>query len=303
MNVSLMFLIAKLLLTKRARGGVFPTTISRAIPAHNSSWSYDASDDGIENWARDYPKCSGTYQSPINIDSKNVVRNESLNLEMSGFSGKIYHAFIENNGHTVHLGLQGGERPSVTGSAVWNNTYVFEQLHFHWGKNSRIGSEHSVDSNFYPLEMHLVLYNKKYENFDQCLNKSDGLVVVAVFFRHSDHENESLQTLINSIQKVPIYGDATELPGIDLDKLMPKNKKNFYRYRGSLTTPPCSEVVTWIILAQPVNIGREQEDTFRRERTNVISSKTGDFSYLDENYRSQVAVNGRKIESSFNHRW
>lgn len=102
---------------------------------------------------------------------------------------------------------------------------------------------------------------------------------------------------------MPIYGDVADLPAIDFGQMLPRNLRNFYKYKGSLTTPPCSEVVTWLVLAQPVEIGQEQEEAFRHERSNVISPKTGDFSYLEDNYRPQIPLNGRKVEASFRSVW
>lgn len=70
----------------------------------------------------------------------------------------------------------------VTGGPLGDNTYVFEQLHFHWGQNNNEGSETTINNQSFTMEMHAVFYNQKYESMDKALNYKDGLTVLGYFY-------------------------------------------------------------------------------------------------------------------------
>ena len=84
-----------------------------------------------------------------------------------------------------------GPRPSITGSAVYEDVFAFHKLHFHWGSKNSIGSEHAIFDQKFPMEMHLVHYNDKYESIEKAINKPDGLCVIAVFFQVSFFFNQT----------------------------------------------------------------------------------------------------------------
>ena len=151
------------------------------------------------------------------------------------------------------------------------NSYNVEQLHFHWGNNSNQGSEHEIDGKSYPLEMHIVHYNSKYKSVSEAVeyNKRDGLAVISVLFEISKHDNENLEPIIEKTRAVS-SGEGEEfvsgsgIGGVSLADLLPKKAdKNFFTYSGSLTTPPCAEVVTWFILKEKSTISERQINIFR----------------------------------------
>lgn len=72
--------------------------------------------------------------------------------------------------------------PIVIGGPLGNNTYIFEQLHFHWGKDDSEGSETTINNKSYPMEMHAVFYKKDYESLDKAVNYSDGLTVLGYMY-------------------------------------------------------------------------------------------------------------------------
>lgn len=82
--------------------------------------------------------------------------------------------------------------------------YVFAQIHFHWGHDSS-GSEHSIDSEFYSMEAHLVHYDSKYDNFTEAANSGDpkGLAVIAVFITEGYDwtDNSGFETIATNIPK------------------------------------------------------------------------------------------------------
>jgi hypothetical protein len=93
--------------------------------------------------------------------------------------------------------LPNDQKPSFTGGG-FTDTYVFQQLHFHWGSDDSIGSEHTVNGKSYPGELHLVHYNSKYGDYKSALKHSDGLAVLGVLFQVSPinySQNETISWL------------------------------------------------------------------------------------------------------------
>lgn len=98
--------------------------------------------------------------------------------------------------------------------------------------------------------MHLVHWNTKYENFKEAGTKSDGLVVLAVLFHADVNENPLLNPLVDRLVDIIEFGSTVDLENdyFTLFSLLPPSYQVFYKYKGSLTTPPCSEVVTWLVV-------------------------------------------------------
>ena len=145
--------------------------------------------------------------------------------------------------------------------------YYIEQLHFHWGKNSSYGSEHTIDNKRYPLEMHLVHYNSKYQNVSDAVlgEERNGLAVISVLFEISKEDNEKLEPIMKKTHAVrEVDGEVVSLgfEGQALADLLPRSK-DFVTYEGSLTTPPCAEVVSWIVLKEKAAISERQIQLFR----------------------------------------
>ena len=147
-------------------------------------------------------------------------------------------------------------------SGAWlPGSYKIEQLHFHWGNNSELESEHTLDSRRHPLEMHLVHYNSEHHDVQAAHDKEQGLAVISVLFDISEKDNEHLEPIMEASKKVRLYKVATEKldRAISLAKLLPgKAAGSFYIYNGPLSTPPCSETVIWIVLKERSTISECQ---------------------------------------------
>lgn len=72
--------------------------------------------------------------------------------------------------------------PVISGGPL-TGKYEFSQLHFHWGENDTIGSEDLIDGQSYPMELHMVFYKKQYRTARSAMEKQDGLVVLAFFYK------------------------------------------------------------------------------------------------------------------------
>ncbi|KAH0953080.1 hypothetical protein HN011_002488 [Eciton burchellii] len=245
-------------------------------------------------WPQKYKSCAGKLQSPVAISTSKAIPLPFPALEMIG-----YHDFLPtsqilvNNGQTVKLIMNKNGKhkrlPYIFGAMLkQDQQYEIEQLHFHWGIKNNRGAEHMLNGVRYPMEMHIVHRNIAYSNLLQALQHEDGVVVIAVFFQLQDEHNEFFQVFVSKL--LDVQWAHTELPiniSVTLISLLPPNIDVFYTYKGSLTTPPCSEVVTWIIFATPVPISFRQMNTFR-----ILSNGEGT---LGDNFRRLQDIGQRKI--------
>ncbi|MBL0090419.1 MAG: carbonic anhydrase family protein [Ideonella sp.] len=204
---------------------------------HAKHWSYSG-DGGPETWGNlkpEFAKCStGSRQSPIDIRGGVTVNLDPVQFDYrgSGFN-------VVDNGHTVQVNIGGGNSIEVMG-----RRYELVQFHFHRPSEERINGRQ------FDMVAHLV--HKDPEG---------RLAVVAVMLdRGSAHP--LVQTVWNNL---PLEkGDEVSARStMDLNDLLPSDRR-YYTYMGSLTTPPCSEGVLWMVMQQPVTISNEQIAVFSR---------------------------------------
>lgn len=199
---------------------------------HGAHWGYTGH-EGPEFWgdlSHDYAVCkTGLNQSPIDI--ANLTESE---LSPIIFSYNSVPLSIVNNGHTVQVNYAAGSTISVDGQ-----TFNLLQFHFH------TPSENTVEGSFFPMEAHLVH-----------ADKDGNLAVVAVLFQEG-MANPFIATIwAHMPEKV---GETKELPELQLNvgKMLPADK-SYYRFNGSLTTPPCTEGVRWMVLKSPEPVSASQ---------------------------------------------
>ncbi|EPR2255290.1 carbonic anhydrase family protein (plasmid) [Citrobacter freundii] len=199
-------------------------------------WSYEGSEDPA-HWGKlspDFSLCeTGKNQSPVNIQG--VLKSNHGKLELAFQQGKQQ---IVNNGHTIQVNVSEGNTLRLD-----NDTFTLQQFHFH------APSENEIDGKQFPLEAHFVYKDK-----------NGALAVLAQMFQ----QGKSNPQLAKAWQQIPTAVDQTAVLNkpLDIKALLPK-QFNFYRFSGSLTTPPCSEGVRWIVLEQPVSASTEQINQFR----------------------------------------
>lgn len=206
-----------------------------AQPVH---WGY-AGPGAPENWAKlegHYATCGlGKRQSPIDIRG-----GIKVDLEPIKFNYRPTQFRITDNGHTVQVDVADGNTITVMG-----RTYVLQQFHFHRP------SEERINGKAYDMVAHLV--HKDFEG---------NLAVVAVLMDRG-MEHPLIQTLWNHM---PLeVGMAVSPPDVvvDLARLLPE-KREYYTYMGSLTTPPCTENVLWMVFKEPIAVSPEQIGIFAR---------------------------------------
>ncbi|KAK5637790.1 hypothetical protein RI129_000026 [Pyrocoelia pectoralis] len=225
---------------------------------------------------------NGSRQSPINIDIPDAPTRRALPLKWNyGYNSAPQKMYLTNTGHSLTLTVTHTE-PLQLSSGTLSIPYKFEQLHFHWGENDGIGSEHLVNGFQYPMEMHLV--------HSQNVRKDiDNLAVVAFLFRVMPTPNPALQALVDaaSCLKDPTKLQEEVTP-FALTELLPDWDYSYFTYNGSLTTPPYTESVTWIISAILLDISRSQLEVFRE-----VAKAHKD---LKNNYRCVQNINQRLVD-------
>jgi carbonic anhydrase len=216
-------------------------------PAH---WSY-AGDTGPADWGKVASACAdGKRQSPIDLTG--AVGNPSAGLYLAYQVGP---AKLVHNGHTIQVQPENGGSITFQGE-----TWTLQQLHFHHP------SEHTIDGQRFPMEAHFVHQG------------AHGQVVLAVMLV----EGGGGAPFDAIFQALPHdEGEETTVAAIDPGALLPLDRR-FFTYPGSLTTPPCSETVTWVVLQAPMTISRAQLDDFA--------------ALFPENARPVQPLNGRVIE-------
>ena len=179
----------------------------------------------------------------------------------------------------------------MSGSVVSEDEFQLIQLHFHWDRtNATLGSEHALHGRRRALEMHLVHFNTRYGSPAAAANHSDGFSVIGVFFDNTDDDennNQEMNKIVFQLREISPFNSTTQLKRpLNLRKLLPNDIDTFYTYEGSLTTPPCSEIITWVLFPEIQSIGPNQLFAFERsldtDGANVMGTTCRDLQPLNQ---------------------
>jgi carbonic anhydrase len=210
-----------------------------AIDGHGEGahWAY-AGSGGPQAWSNLKPEfslcSSGQRQSPIDIRGGLAV-----DLEPVRFDYQASRFAVVDNGHTVQVNLAQGNAIEVGGKR-----YELLQFHFHRP------SEERIDGRQFEMSLHLVHKNDQGQ-----------LAVVGLLFDKGAPQ-PVLQQVWNNLPLEKNDENQASAP-IELNDLLPSDRR-YFTYMGSLTTPPCSEGVKWIVMRQPITLTKEQIDIFAR---------------------------------------
>jgi carbonic anhydrase len=203
---------------------------------HGTHWGYTGH-TGPEHWgdiSEKFHICStGMNQSPINI-----IASFDADLPAIGFRYKSAPTEILNNGHTVQVNVADGSTMTIEG-----HTYTLKQYHFHTPSENHIGGKE------FPLEAHFVHADAE-----------GNLAVVGVMFEEGAENAELAKLWAHMPMEAGEHHTLTSTPEA-VTGLLPSNGE-YYRFNGSLTTPPCSEGVKWMVMKTPLNISKAQVEQF-----------------------------------------
>ena len=199
---------------------------------HGQTWTYGGA-TGPERWSELDPAnaaCAvGQQESPIDLTGSIAADLGPLQIDWSPMP-----AAARDTGHAIQLDAPAGSEMTVGGK-----TYRLLQFHVHQP------AEHLLDGRRFPLEIHFVHAGP------------DGILGVLGVFAEAGAASAPLQAMIDSLG-APAAGQT-----LDPKAFLPAGR-DFFRYEGSLTTPPCSETVDWVVLNDPITASQAQIDAFER---------------------------------------
>ena len=214
-------------------------SVEKIAEKHVTHWGYTGH-GGPEEWGDLSPEnimCKkGASQSPINIEKSVSVATKGL--EKIGFNYTTATTGVLNNGHTIQVNFENGSSIKLDGIE-----FNLKQVHFH------TPSENQISSKSFPLEAHFVHASK------------DGALAVLALMFEDGRENLFIKKVW---ENMPHEADKTTplvLLAKDVNAFLPKDR-SYYRFNGSLTTPPCSEGVRWLVLKNYSKISKKQVEEF-----------------------------------------
>ncbi|WP_233867201.1 carbonic anhydrase [Paraburkholderia adhaesiva] len=238
-------------------GSLCATFAHAAAPnADAPHWSYHG-DSSPAHWGDLSPSNAacreGQSQSPVDLHPSAAMHEHAREFLIH------YHpaTFTPlNNGHTI----QASADDASNVLDLRSDTYTLKQFHFH------TPSEHELNGNRYPMELHLVHQDSH-----------GNLTVLGVFIK----EGRANAALAQLFAHLPEEGASMQPVAIDLDALLPRKRRALV-YSGSLTTPPCTERVNWIVLEEPIELSKVQIDAFRQR--------------FPDNHRDVNPLNSREVD-------
>ncbi|GAA50297.1 carbonic anhydrase [Clonorchis sinensis] len=253
-----------------------------------AEWSYvDPS-----SWYKEYPFCSGYYQSPIDINYKDSVYAPKLGQITITNLSKVEQTnyTVINNGHTVEVRFNDKQWEISVGSD--GDPYYPTQMHFHWGGPNRGGSEHLLGGLRYAMETHIVSYNGRlFKSKEEAVSGPNGLAVFGILhkleeFAQTDQTQfGKMGTFEGALASITAAKQSKSIPAFDLAALLGQvETTQYYRYQGSLTTPPCTQNVMWTVFTKSVPVKPAQLELLRSLRTSKSSP-------LQDNYRPVQPLN------------
>ncbi len=215
----------------------FPSRVSAAT-GHEVHWGY-IGESGVENWGNLSPEfqlCkTGIQQSPIDLHLTVAAQLSPIEIDYQESPLRIV-----NNGHTIQVNYSQGSSIKLDGQ-----TYNLVQFHFH------DPSEHTIDQKPFDMELHLVHRSE-----------AGGLAVIGVLMKQGQH-NAALQPIWDAFPERNEPEQVVKTVKVNAEQFLPLERK-VYRYFGSLTTPPCSQGVNWIVMQQPIEISQNQIQQFAK---------------------------------------
>lgn len=282
----------------------------------SGNWDYDKK--GPHTWGGD---CKGSSQSPINIVTCEAEKSSFFNRIISHNYWKAATGTyrLHNNGHCLQIDLP-KETPYQLKKG--QKTYIPLQIHIHFNAETGKGSEHTLNSKQYFAEVHIVHRNALYPT--DFMGKKDGLLVIGVFvdlvkkavkYSSSDLDFSMKHLESPSLQSTKIQNDRTsfamqlfgfgaeilanpqrerDINAFPLAWLLPtvdrkKSLWGYINYKGSLTTPPCSEIVDWIVVTgKTLEINEETAKKFKGVKNSSGKVMSGNFRPIQD-------MNGREV--------
>uniref|UniRef100_A0A0C9RVQ0 carbonic anhydrase n=1 Tax=Fopius arisanus TaxID=64838 RepID=A0A0C9RVQ0_9HYME len=243
-------------------------------------------------WGQNYPTCNGNNQSPVDIPwgFGETVIIQPGELQWINYGNIPDSMRIVNNGHTVQIyptWVNASDRPYLTGGPL-GGQYVIEQFHFHWGQNDSVGSEHTFRGRRTAMEFHMVHWKSEYGTFEAAASQADGFAVIgALYDPIFGKSSRGIEEIWRELGGLRQPNDAIQIIPFPLSDFEVVNSRDTYvSYYGSLTTPGCNEVVTWLVALDLFSITSDELQQIRS-----VQLGHGD----THNYRALQNLNNRQF--------
>lgn len=211
---------------------------SHALATEAPRWGYDG-ETGPDRWGKldaGFRACSfGKRQSPIDITQVESASFPDLHIAFPSLTGELV-----NNGYTIQIQPDTGGRISL-----WDNEYELLQAHFH------SPSEHQVSGTRFPMEAHFV---HRYAG--------TGMLAVLGVFMLGGGNHALFSSIMNAAPSTKGGRIAIPADAGSLADFLPQSR-SYWAYNGSLTTPPCDEIVNWVVFRSPIHVNEADIAKFK----------------------------------------
>lgn len=230
----------------------------------------------------------GKRQSPIDIRVQDATKEDRPPFKLELISGDVTAEWtLSNNGHTIVVAPPAGVQWQLSGG-VLEGTYVLDSFHAHWGHAAGYGSEHLLDGVKFDGETHFV-----FKLTPDIPEVEDKFVAYGIMMTESENTHPQAATIIDTLgenlAKIQSSAASVKIPGLDLTPIGQLNAgKNYFAYKGSLTTPPFAEAVLHVVFTKPLEVSKNIFGLLRN-----LDDSEGKKCTI--NYRAIQPLLGRKI--------
>ncbi|XP_011167779.1 carbonic anhydrase 1 [Solenopsis invicta] len=205
----------------------------------------------------------GKLRSPIDL---NISYMKAVNLnpiQWCKYNVIPKKLKLANTGYTVMLSATWREEEPYLYGGPFVDSYVFSQLHFHWGKTDMDGSEHYVDGGSMPMELHAVHYNSHYGSQIGALRQYDGVTILVYLFQLQATPNPLLDDIVNALPFIQAAHSSIRLIPFPITNILRCFQRDYFVYWGSITMTNIRNSILWLISREPLGISIEQIAEFR----------------------------------------
>ncbi|NWV08895.1 CAH14 anhydrase, partial [Ptilonorhynchus violaceus] len=234
---------------------------------------------GQQHWHEGHPECGGRAQSPIDVATAGAQPDPSLPpLQPEGYEHpESPRLSLANNGHT-------GERRAGSSLVSRGGSLV-----------AGLGSS-GVPA---VLQMHVVHFDaERFADASAAQHHPGGLAVLGVLLEVGDDPHPAYDNILSHLGSIRYAGQTVAIPSFSIRDLLPPRLDRYYRYNGSLTTPPCFQSVLWTLFPQPVRISQAQLEQLQGSLYSTEEAEP-EPQLLVDNFRAPQELNQRLVLSSF----